>query len=526
MGQVPMSPASIPMVIRMDAPIDSGGQVPPKPTGAPIVTAQPPVEAPTTLLPRLWMGALLVALVVSGTAWVLGATTVVVASTGAAAVVAASIGAIVVVRVVGRNYSDPLRLALQAFDALRRGDAGRRVPEQGAPIARALVRSLNLASAAIDARFRHSQASLMSVEVAFDRIHAVLQSLKEGVIVIDVAGQIVLANRVARRLLTDDGRPLEGRALVGLMTGDLADQIAAGLAQIAEGARERVQLMGLNAGERFYDIYIVPVESNRPDQDFGTVIVIADVTTNHEIARLKDQFLSSVSHELRTPLTNICAFSEILSQMGLASDGEGSEFVSIIVQESQRLKGLVEDLLNYTRIEMGQVEWNLQPVDVGEVAAAAVELFKAQTENSGVRFELRRSPEDCLFAMADREALNQVLARLIDNAVKFTPSDGTIRVTLARLPVGIEVAIEDSGKGVPLEHREMVFEKFSQLGDTLTDKPSGTGLGLPICRRIVDRLGGAIWCEDSDLGGAQFRFLLPAAMPVGGELALAAADGA
>jgi signal transduction histidine kinase len=498
---------------------NSGGRSLPAATGlgpasGPTGSAVSLMEAQTRILPRMVLAAALVAFVLTGSAWLAAASMAVVALVGGGVLAAGLVGALWVRRIVRRDYVDPLRLSLQGLDALRRGDAGRRLPEAGAPIARALARSLNLASAQIDERFRRSQANLMSIEVAFDRIHSVLQSLKEGVVVVDVLGEIVLANRVARRLVKDDGRPLEGRKLVSLMSGALGDQIALGLARIESGNRNRVQLMGLQDGERFFDVYVVPVESNRPDQDFGTVIVIADVTTNHEIARLKDEFLSSVSHELRTPLTNICAFSEILAQVGPANEADWREFVGIMTQESQRLRGLVDDLLNYTRLETGEIKWDLQPVDVGEVALAAGELFRAVAGRRGIEIRTVVAPDACVLALAEREALNQVMARLIDNAVKFTPDGGTIRVTVGALPVGIEVAVEDSGRGVPVEHRETVFEKFSQIGDTLTDKPAGAGLGLPICRRIIDRMGGAIWCEESELGGAQFRFLLPAAVPV------------
>jgi signal transduction histidine kinase len=476
------------------------------------------VDAPVRVAPRLMVASAAFASLLAALVWRLSAPSAVTVSVGGCVLAAGVVAALWLRRVVKRDYVDPLRLSLQGLDALRRGDAGRRLPEEGAPIARALARSLNLASAQIDERFRRSQANLMSVEIAFDRIHSVLQSLKEGVIVIDVLGEVVLANRVARRLLKDDGRPLEGRKLLSLTSGVIGEQIAIGLARIEAGNRSRVQLMGLQDGERMYDVYVVPVESNRPDQDFGTVIVVADVTANHEIARLKDEFLSSVSHELRTPLTNICAFAEILGQIGPDHEADWREFVGIMTQESQRLRGLVDDLLSYTRLETGQVEWDLQPVDVGEVAAAASDLFRGAAARRGIGLQTVIDAQACLLALGEREALNQVMARLIDNAIKFTPAGGTIRVTVGALPVGIEVAVEDSGRGVPVQHRETVFDKFSQIGDPLTGKPAGAGLGLPICRRIIDRMGGAIWCEESVLGGAQFRFLLPPAMPAAAEV--------
>src|SRR5262249_7491935 len=157
-----------------------------------------------------------------------------------------------------------------------------------------------------------SQANLHSVEMQFDRLHAVLQSLGEGVVVIDMLHEVLLANPAARALLDGGGKPIEGRPLVSLLRGSLKERLASTLRQMSQQDRGRAEVFGLHVGDRVFDVSVVRVRSDRPESDFGSVVVLADVTRNHEIARLKDEFLSSVSHELRTPLTNICAFSEIL----------------------------------------------------------------------------------------------------------------------------------------------------------------------------------------------------------------------
>ena len=373
------------------------------------------------------------------------------------------------------------------------------------PMARAL--------AAVEERSRASQISRLSAEAAFERIHAVLQSLVEGVILVDADGGVVLANPCARRILEGGSQPVEGRALAGLLPDGLRGQVLAGVASLREG-REHVQIMGLQAGERVYEVSMVHAQSLRHGAGFGTVVALVDVTRIHEIARLKDQFLDSVSHELRTPLTNICAFTEILRQLSPDNEQDWQEFLGIVSTESNRLKGLVEDLLKHSHLYTGQVDWRSGTVDLGRQVGIAVGMFAEQADRRGVELVWRQSAATCA-ARADSERLHEVLVRLIDNAMKFTPDGGCVRIEVSDLGSAIEVAVDDSGPGVPLAHRESVFERFHQIGDLLTEKPAGAGLGLPICRGFIDGMGGAIWCEESELGGAVFRFVLPSASSEG-----------
>jgi signal transduction histidine kinase len=140
-----------------------------------------------------------------------------------------------------------------------------------------------------------------------------------------------------------------------------------------------------------------------------------------------------------------------------------------------------------------------------------VEIFAKQAAQQKIELSCSIAGERALLVLGDRERIHEVLTRLLDNALKFTPEDGQVRVEVSGLDDSVEVAIGGSGKGVPLEDRETILEPFHQVGDHLTEKPPGTGLGLAICRGFIDGMGGAIWCEESELGGAKFRFALPAA---------------
>jgi signal transduction histidine kinase len=244
----------------------------------------------------------------------------------------------------------------------------------------------------------------------------------------------------------------------------------------------------------------------------------------------KSTFLSSVSHELRTPLTSIVGFSKLISKrlsdvvfpaLPVASDDDAadpklaravrqvSDNLAIIVEEGDRLTALINDTLDLAKIEAGRMEFRSEPVDIGDVigrATSATAALLANDEGPQLSIEVA---DDLPMVNGDRDRLIQVVINLISNAVKFTPT-GSIAVRARRAADGaIEVAVADTGAGIPAEDHERVFEPFGQATDTLSETPRGTGLGLPICREIVTAHGGRLWLESEVGAGSTFRFTLP-----------------
>jgi Na+/proline symporter/nitrogen-specific signal transduction histidine kinase len=230
-----------------------------------------------------------------------------------------------------------------------------------------------------------------------------------------------------------------------------------------------------------------------------------------ELDRLKDDFVSTVTHELRTPLTSIRAFSEILRDNPELDAAERQRFLTIVIQESERLTRLINQVLDLAKLESGRAEWTVSRVDLGAVIedsiAATGQLFSARD----VALETRLAP-GVPPVRADRDRLLQVLINLLSNAAKFAPS-GTGRViVLLAAPHGVvRVAVADNGPGVRAEDQKLIFEKFRQAGDTMTEKPQGTGLGLPISRQIIEHFGGRLWVQSAPGEGATFVFELPQA---------------
>ncbi len=230
-----------------------------------------------------------------------------------------------------------------------------------------------------------------------------------------------------------------------------------------------------------------------------------------ELDRLKDEFVSNVSHELRTPLTAIRSFSEILYEEPDLDLEQRLQFLAIIVSESERLTRLITDMLDLAKMQAGDLHWQFEPVQLEAVlrdaAAATGQLFR----DRGVALTLQLAA-DLPPVQADADRIAQVAINLLSNAVKVSPAGtGRVRLRLFRAEGGQAIEVVDNGPGIPPEDQEMIFDRFRQAGNGMTDKPPGTGLGLAICRAIAQRHGGTLAVSSLPGEGATFRVTLPAA---------------
>ena len=228
-----------------------------------------------------------------------------------------------------------------------------------------------------------------------------------------------------------------------------------------------------------------------------------------ELDRLKDDFISTVTHELRTPLTSIRAFSEILRDNPRLDDAQRAQFLGTVIKESERLTRLINQVLDLSKIESGNAEWHSSEIDMREVVDDAVAAVSQMFKENGVQLEVNM-PRVLPSIVADRDRLMQVMLNLLSNAAKFCKRPGgKVSIALARQDGFLRVDVTDNGIGISDSDQEMIFEKFRQVGDTLTNRPQGTGLGLPICRQIINHFGGRLWVQSRPGEGATFSFTLP-----------------
>ncbi len=238
---------------------------------------------------------------------------------------------------------------------------------------------------------------------------------------------------------------------------------------------------------------------------------------NEELRQLdamKDWFVSAVSHELRTPLTSVRSFGEILERYEDLEPEERREFATIIRQEGERLSEMIDDMLDLAKIANGNAELLPDYFDLRALVAKCCKLFSQEAEERGIGFG-HAVPDELPQVFADEKGVTRVLSNLLGNAFKFTPDGGKIRVTAERDASASEdggfvrVLVTDTGVGIARRDQSRIFERFTQVGSGLTNKPRGTGIGLAICREIVAKSNGRIWVESEPGRGSTFGFTLP-----------------
>ena len=254
----------------------------------------------------------------------------------------------------------------------------------------------------------------------------------------------------------------------------------------------------------------------------GTVILIRDITSEKEVDRMKTDFISTVSHELRTPLTSVLGFAKLIQKKleesilpMIQTDDKKvnrsvrqvTENLEIIISEGTRLTKLINEVLDVAKIEAGKMQWNMEPLAITEVIDRAFSATSALFEQKALT-PVREIEADLPDILGDKDRLIQVVINLISNAVKFTDR-GSITCRVKLDDQSIMVSVIDQGVGISESDQPKVFEKFKQVGDTLTDKPQGTGLGLPISKEIIAYHGGKIWVESEIGKGSTFSFTIP-----------------
>lgn len=351
-------------------------------------------------------------------------------------------------------------------------------------------------------------------------LSAIIDNLADGLLVVDVTGAVSVINPAMREFFDLGDTPCKGRSPARLFPEEITamadrmrrctDEVLSAEIPLAHGRT------GKAVGSSVF--------AETPDrQCLGGVLLIRDITREKELDQLKTDFISTVSHELRTPMTSVLGFSKIIRKkleravFPLLAGEKGVEKpigqvrgnMDIIVAEAERLTELINDVLDIARMEAGEIQWRDENVSVAGVLRRSVEATRGLWQAKGLEVEVDAG-EGLPMVRGDRARLVQVVVNLLSNAVKFT-EQGPIRCSAARDGEYVRVSVRDNGAGIDMADLRMVFDKFKQVGDTLTGKPEGSGLGLPICRQIVERHGGTIWVESEPGRGSVFSFTLPVA---------------
>lgn len=339
---------------------------------------------------------------------------------------------------------------------------------------------------------------------------SVLSSIAEGLVVVNNKGEVMMMNPAAEKLLAMNLHESVGKQLSAHM-GD------AQLLSLVGGSEDNREIVVTAKQENTKRVLRASnaVITDEDGRTVGMVAVLSDVTKQKELDELKSEFVSKVGHELRTPLLSMQHALSILTD-GLAGtlSEEQQKFVSLVQRNAERLSGLINDLLDLSKIEAKQMTLRLEHGSIIPVIESVCESLDAWASSKTLKI-IKRLPAGLPPVRFDPARLTQVLTNLIGNAIKFTPKQGriTIDAAISKDQQWLEVGVADTGIGIAKEDLPKLFQKFQQVGERTATDISGTGLGLAIAKELIELHRGRIWAESALHQGARFVFALPLEPP-------------
>jgi PAS domain S-box-containing protein len=341
----------------------------------------------------------------------------------------------------------------------------------------------------------------------------VLETVGDGVFLVDRDGVIRLWNRAAQVLTGFRREQVVGQRAVDVLPGwaELASRVPIAVAP-GPAAAEALPIE-LGGGERWISMSGVGFEE-------GTVYACRDITEERGLERMRQDLVATVSHELRTPLAAIYGAALTLGRDDIELEqGLHAKLLDVIVEESARLADIVNDLLLASQLDADRLDVRVEQCDATALVESVVDAARTHLPD-GVSLQVEPSTPDLPAVAADAEQLRQVLDNLIDNAVKYSPDGGEVRIALEGAGDVVRFRVADQGLGVPSPEHSRIFEKFYRLDPDMTRGIGGTGLGLYISRELVRRVNGRIWVEPNDGRGSVFYVEIPAATATAGETPL------
>jgi len=374
---------------------------------------------------------------------------------------------------------------------------------------------------AIDKTARRVEQSFDAVRSSQRQLETLLNSMQDAVIAVSADGHVQWANQPMNRLVPQ-GTRLQQPVVETIRDPDF-------LAAVKEATASRevktARATSIVPG-RAFDVTAAPLP------DGGAVAVLRDLTETERVEKTRRDFIANVSHELRTPLTSIQGYAETLLDTTPDNGAPTREFLEIIRKNSSRMSRLTEDLLTLARVESGETRFDSESVPPAELLHDAEESFREIARTHGIELQIQDlqvqnspahhpqsrgfpgpnpSPENLPTVLADREAIHQVFANLIDNALKYGASGGRIVLGARAVPHAVEFFVQDFGAGIASEHLPRLFERFYRVDKARSRESGGTGLGLAIAKHIMLAHGGSIRAESELAHGSTFLFTLPAA---------------
>jgi len=345
------------------------------------------------------------------------------------------------------------------------------------------------------------QENIQKIKQDAAKSNAILSCMVEGIIVTDEKGKILLINPALMKLFSLDKDP-SGKKPIEILRNVSVQDIVETVLKGGNFTSEEITVIG----EKTLHVNAAPIL--RDNQMDGIVLVFHDITELKRLENVRRDFVANASHELRTPISSIKGYAETLLDGALGDKKNAKDFVNIIHEDSNRLAKLIDDLLDLAKIESGKMATEFLPVNIPDIIKKSVNVVNNRAKVKSITID-SNAPNDLPPALADETLLSQVLFNLLDNAVKYTPEKGSVKIDSRKEGELIQIDISDTGIGIPEKDIPRIFERFYRVDKARSRELGGTGLGLSIVKHIIQILGGSVWVK-SELGkGSTFSFTVP-----------------
>lgn len=331
--------------------------------------------------------------------------------------------------------------------------------------------------------------------------------MADGVIITDVRGYVLLINPAASRLLESDEQESLGRSFAEVVRHHQLIELFQRCQTTHQEQTEAIEL----GKDLFLRTIVTPFEEA---DAYGYLVVLQNLTPVRRLQTVRRDFISNISHELRTPLASLRAVVETLQDHAIEEPQLAQRFLGRAETEIDVMTQMVEELLELSRIESGQVPLRLETTAVSPLILSPVDRIQEMAKRERINLVVDL-PADLPYVLADSKRIQQVMTNLLHNAIKFTDAEGTIHIGAftksRRFPGQVVISVQDDGSGIPLEDIPRIFERFYKSDRARNRQQGGTGLGLAISRHIVNAHNGHIWVKSKEKKGSTFFFTLPQA---------------
>jgi PAS domain S-box-containing protein len=427
-----------------------------------------------------------------------------------------SAAAVLAATFLARRLTLPLLSLTRGAEAVSRGDFQARVDVRTGDELQDLAETFNTMTSELH---RYSLIQVDRLLAEQRKTEAVLFSTSDGILMFDGEGRIQLANRRVRELLgLNAALRIEGQTLREVMSDSRLRELV--LQACAEPKPEKFKEIDLSTetSRRYLRISALPVVAPKTRAALGVVTTVRDVSFEKELDKMKEEFLHYITHDLRNPLGSAMGFVDVLLKgtVGVLNP-EQHAMVSSVKRSCSRLMGMINNILDIAKMESGRIQPQLRPTSLAGVAGRSLVIVESLAAQKSIKLVLDAAEEYTV--AADSDLLERVVTNLVGNAIKFTPKQGTITVSVTDAGPELRVTVADTGEGIPPEYLDRIFQKFEQVAG---QRRGGTGLGLTISKFFVEAHLGRIWVESEVGKGSRFTFTIPKGLAVDGGGTLAA----